>query len=152
MHDLHVKTPPAAMFKIAFILVGLVAIASSFLPWYSDHLQTDSLANARVPGSDSLQTAQEAVHYNPLSVNAKFVLAAAQQKQGAREDAKQTLLAATELEPLNSATWQKLAWYEIQYWNKPQDGRQHYERAVSLNPTDGPLKAEARQETGVDFP
>ncbi len=138
--------------KIAFILIGLVAMVSSFLPWYSEHMRNEYLAHARDPGSEPLQMAREAVRYNPLSVDAKFALAAAQQKRGAREDAKQTLLAATEQEPLNYSTWQILAWYEIQFWNKPRDGRQHYERAISLNPGDKQLKAEAKKETGVDFP
>jgi len=148
---MNIQMSSNTVYKIAFILVGLVVITSTFLPWYSEHKQSEYLSNARDPEVDSMQMAEAAVHYNPLSVDARFVLAAAQQKLGAREDAKQTLLAATEMEPLNYATWQKLGWYEIQYWNRPEEGREHYEKAVSLNPTNKPLKAEASQETGIDF-
>lgn len=137
--------------KIAVIIIGFVAIVSSFLPWYSNHLALQASAHSHDAGDDALHIAKDAVRLNPFSVDAKFTLAAAQQRRGLKQDAKQTLKEATEQEPLNYQTWQQLAWYEIQYWNRPQDGKQHYQQAVNLNPTDKPLKEEAKKETGQDI-
>ncbi|MBK5226739.1 MAG: hypothetical protein JJD96_09350 [Thermoleophilia bacterium] len=90
-----------------------------------------------------MHTAESAISYNPLSVNAYFVLAGAQQRIGHNADARAALIKATELQPLNYQTWEQLALYERDRWHEPDKASEHFEKAVSLNPHDKYLRKEA---------
>jgi Tfp pilus assembly protein PilF len=99
--------------------------------------------------AEALHDAERAVRFNPFSVDAQFVLAGAQQRLGRTVEARETLKHATELEPENFATWKQLAIYERDFWGEPEAAREHFERAVSLNPQDKQLRMEAGlQDTG----
>lgn len=137
--------------RIRFIvmIIALAAIALAIIPWYSDYLQNKSLKQAGTGKHiEALHTAQRSVTVNPLSVDALFILAGAQQRVGYDEAARRSLIKATELQPQNYATWKQLAVYERDYWDEPDLAREHFEKAVSLNPQDKLLRLEAGLEGG----
>ncbi len=124
--------------------VAVVAIIIAVLPWYSAHLQNESLKQAELGLQvEALHTAEAATFYNPVSIQGLFVLAGAQQRLGREVEARTTLVKATELQPLNYATWEQLALYERDRWLLPDQAREHFLRAVELNPQDRHLRKEA---------
>lgn len=117
---------------------------AALLPWYGSYLVKRSLEKAELGFQvESQHDAESAISYNPLSVNAYFVLAGAQQRIGHYSDAKAALIKATELQPFNYQTWEQLALYERDRWNEPLEAAEHFEKAVSLNPHDKYLSLEA---------
>lgn len=126
------------------ITLALGAIIVAVIPWYADHLRNTSLKQAEMGYKvDSLQTAEAAVFYNPLSVQSLFVLAGAQQRIGRLVEAETTLKRATQIQPQNYATWEQLALYERDRLNEPDKAAEYFQKAVNLNPVDQHLKAEA---------
>jgi len=126
------------------MLVAVAAIISALVPWYSSKLQNTSLKQAeRGFQVDALHTAEKAVSLNPTSVNALFVLAGAQDRLGRQDQARKTLLKATELQPLNYAVWEQLAVYERDHWHMTEEAKEHFKKAVQLNPQDMNLRKEA---------
>ncbi len=137
---------PAASRHLRFLIAGvaLIAIILAIIPWYSMHLQEKSLRQAEQGYQvDALHTAESAASWNPLSINALFVLAGAQQRIGYSTDSRQTLQKAVQMQPFNYATWEQLALYERDYWQQPGEAKKDFNRAVSLNPYDGPLRQAA---------
>lgn len=132
------------MIRVAVCISAALAIVSAMLPWYSNHLQTSALKKAEMGfQAGSLHSARRAVTVNPLSVEARFVLAGVQNRLGREDTARETLISATELEPENYETWIQLAMYERDFWDEPKLSGEHFEIAVSLNPHDKQLKEEA---------
>ncbi|MHB9111387.1 MAG: hypothetical protein ACYC4D_01985 [Thermoleophilia bacterium] len=128
----------------ALYVAGFVAIILALIPWYSSHLQNESLKQAENGFQvESLHTAESAVFYNPLSIQARFVLAGAQQRIGRAGEARATLLEATEMQPLNYLTWRQLAISERDHLNSPELAEEHFRKAISLNPMDSQLRKEA---------
>lgn len=126
------------------ILVSICAILAAVIPWYGSHLVKMSLEQAELGYQvEALHTAESAISYNPLSVNAYFVLAGAQQRIGHNADARAALIKATQLQPLNYQTWEQLALYERDRWHEPDKASEHFEIAVSLNTHDKYLRKEA---------
>jgi len=139
------------LFKIIFLLIGYLAIVSAFFPWYSDRLQAAYRAHAEQQNPDIVQITEQAIVFNPFSIEARLALAEAQHQQGFEQDSKQSLTEATELEPLNFITWEQLAFYEIRYWGQPEAAKIHYQKAIELNPYYKELIEEASSELGIDF-
>lgn len=136
-----IKSPVAS--RILFVL-GIAAIVLALIPWYSSHLQNESLKQAENGFQvESLHTAESAVFYNPLSIQARFVLAGAQQRIGRVVEARTTLLKATEMQPLNYLTWRQLALAERDHLDSPELAEEHFRKAISLNPLDIQLREEA---------
>lgn len=130
--------------RTGMIVLAMGAIILAVIPWYADHLRNTSLKQAEMGYRvDSLQTAEAAVFYNPLSVQSLFVLAGAQQRIGRLLEAETTLTRATQLQPQNYATWEQLALYERDRLNEPDKAAEYFRKAVDLNPVDQHLKAEA---------
>lgn len=136
-------------FRNGVAVVALIAIALACVPWYSAYLQDKSLREAEEGFQiDSLHTAQSARSWNPLSVNALFVLAGADQRIGWQQDALENLEKATRLEPQNYATWEALAIEELDYWNLPGQAAADFARAMALDPQN----KELRQTAGLPAP
>jgi tetratricopeptide (TPR) repeat protein len=137
----------AVSLKIAFyapILISICAILAAAIPWYGNHLVKKSLEQAELGYQvESLHSAESAIKYNPLSVNAYFVLAGTRQRIGHDADARTALIKATQLQPLNYQTWEQLALYERDRWHEPEKASEHFKKAVSLNPNDKYLRKEA---------
>lgn len=128
-------------------LIAAIAIILAILPWYSERLQgVSQAAEERGDLIGSLHLAKQAVRVDPLSVKALFVVAGAQQQMGRETEARNALVKATELEPLNYATWETLAFYERDRWGQPQLAREHLQKAWELNPYDEQL----REELGIE--
>lgn len=128
------------------ILIAAGAIIIAVIPWYGSYLVNKSLQQAEMGYQvEASHTAQSAIVYNPVSIQALFVLAGAQQRIGHEADVRAALIKATELQPLNYQTWQQLASYERYHWNEPEKAMEHFEKAVSLNPHDKYL----RKESGI---
>jgi tetratricopeptide (TPR) repeat protein len=124
-----------------FIAAGILAILLAFIPWYSHHLQIESLSRAEFgEQADALHIAENAVRVNPISIKARFVLAGVQQRLGRHGEARKTLIRATELQPKNYQTWEQLAIYEASYWGEEALAGENFEIAISLNPEDRFLK------------
>ena len=133
------------------MLVAIIAILLLLIPWYSHYLQQQSLKQAEMGfQAEALHTAEKAASYNPLSVDALFVLAGARQRLGRVQEARRALERATELEPQNYETWKQLAIYERDYWSEPELARQHFEKAVTLNPQENQLREEAGLPNDMD--
>lgn len=129
---------------ISCTVVGVIAILLTLVPWYGSYLQNKSLKEAENGYQvDALHTAESALSFNPISIQSLFVLAGAQQRIGRQEEARTTLIKATELQPLNYITWEQLAIYERDRWNEPEKAKEHFEKAISLNPHDSQLLIEA---------
>lgn len=124
--------------------MSICAILVAAIPWYGSHLVNRSLEQAELGYQvESSHTAESAISYNPLSVNAYFVLAGARQRVGHDTDARAALIKATQLQPLNYQTWEQLAFYERDRWHEPEKAKEHFIKAVSLNPQDKYLSKEA---------
>lgn len=130
--------------RVLFATVAAVATLLALIPWYSDYLTSRALKQAGTGFQvEALHTAEKAASINPFSINALFVLAGAQQRLGREEEAKKTLIEATELQPQNYATWRQLAVYERGHWQMPAEAKIHFQKAIELNPGDQGLKTEA---------
>lgn len=128
----------------SIVALSMIAILLAIMPWYSSFLQHKSLEQAENGYQvEALHAAESAVSYNPFSIQALFILAGDQQRIGRVEEARSTLMMATELQPLNYATWEQLALYERDRWHEPESARAHFEKAASLNPLDKYLGKEA---------
>ena len=128
----------------SIVALSIAAMLLAILPWYSSFLQNKSLVQAENGYQvEALHTAESAVFYNPFSIQALFVLAGNQQRIGRVVEARATLTKATELQPLNYITWEQLALYERDRWHEPEKAREHFEKAVSLNPLDKYLRKKA---------
>ncbi|MHB8792323.1 MAG: hypothetical protein ACYC6O_03155 [Thermoleophilia bacterium] len=126
------------------LVVAVAAILIAVVPWYSDYLVNKSLQQAELGYQiEALHTAESARFYNPISTQSLFVLAGAQQRVGHSVDARAALIRATELQPMNYQTWLQLAIYERDRWNEPDMAREHFEKAIGLNPHDKYLRKEA---------
>lgn len=133
-----------SIFFYTTVLIAVGAILLTIIPWYGAHLQYNSLKQAELGYQvEALHSAEKAVFFNPLSIQSLFVLAGAQQRIGREMEAKSTLMKATELQPLNYATWEQLAIYERDRWHEPEKAQEHFQKAVSLNPHDSHLRKEA---------
>lgn len=127
--------------RYTLIAIACLAIVSAVLPWYADHLGNQSLRRAEQGWSvESLDLARKAVAYDPLSVDALFILAGAQQRLGRSAEARSSLNRAVELQPDNYITWEQLAHYERTYWGEVDAARAHLDRAAGLNPFDERLR------------
>lgn len=130
--------------RALLIFVIVLAIILALIPWYAEHLKNESLKQAESGNnSQALHTAGRAVMLEPMSVGALFVLAGAQQRLGRESESKETLAEATRQQPLNYATWEQLATYERDRWGQPELAKEHFARAVSLNPYDVQLREKA---------
>lgn len=130
--------------RAMLILTGIVAVISTLVPWYAGHLQNKALLEAEQGYQvESLHEAEKAVSYNPFSINALFVLAGAQQRIGRENQARLTLQKAIQIQPLNYVTWEQLAIYERDIWGQPDLSREHFDKAITLNPEDRFLKIRA---------
>jgi Tfp pilus assembly protein PilF len=129
------------MFRGVFIMIAVTAMILAFIPWYSHHLQLQSLGQSEIGNqAEGLHNAENAVRINPTSIQARFILAGAQQRLGREVEARKTLITATEMQPLNYSTWEQLALYESNFWGEYDLAREHFERSISLNPMDLFLK------------
>ncbi|MBI5870575.1 MAG: hypothetical protein HZB44_06415 [Actinobacteria bacterium] len=130
-------------FYFSVSVAGAAALIA-LMPWYSDYLVNKSLQQAELGFQiEALHTAEAAGTFNPLSIQSLFVVAGAQQRVGHMVDARAALIKATELQPMNYQTWLQLAIYERDRWNEPDKAREHFDKAISLNPHDKYLKKEA---------
>ncbi len=130
--------------KGAFVLVAVAAIALALVPWYSGRLVDRSLDQAgKGYQVESLHSAESAASWDPVSIDALLALAGADERMGWQEQAQKTLEKATRLEPLNYLVWEQLAIYERDYWHKKASAREHFAKAISLNPQDEQLRQEA---------
>lgn len=130
--------------RILVSVVCAIAIVLAVMPWYAGYLQNKSLRQAELGFHvDALHTAQSAAKLNPLSVDGLFVLAGAQQRIGRIDEARRTMMRATRLEPENYLVWEQLAVYERDRWGEPDLAREHFERALRLNPLDRQLRERA---------
>lgn len=139
-----IKTVIGGPYRYLMLVLVTVAIFLTMVPWYSHHLQVKSLQQAENGRHvEALHSAYKAVSFNPTSVNARFILAGSLQRIGRDEEAKGVLVQATEMQPLNYATWEQLATFESKYWGMPQSAKEHIIMALSLNPQDKQLKEKA---------
>lgn len=126
------------------IMVATCAIMITVIPWYGAYLGNKSLKYAELGYHvDASHTAQSAISYNPLSIQAFFILAGTENRIGREADARAALIRATELQPQNYETWLQLALYERDHWNEPEKAREHFIIATNLNPYDKYLMKEA---------
>lgn len=132
------------IFFYTTVLMAVGAIFLTILPWYGAHSQNNSLKQAELGYQvEALHSAEKAVFFDPYSIQSLFVLAGAQQRLGREMEAKSTLMKATELQPLNYATWEQLATYERDRWHEPEKAQEHFQKSASLNPQDSQLRKEA---------
>ena len=130
--------------RILASIVCVAAIIATLIPWYADHLMNVALKRAEMGWqAEALHAAQQSVNYNPLSINSRFVLAGAQQRLGRTREAKETVANATAMQPDNYIAWEQLAIYERDKWGEPDLAREHFAKAVSLNPHDQRLRVQA---------
>lgn len=143
-YDLTKNISKNSVVRILLLAVAVVAIMLTLIPWYASYLTSEALRKAGKGFQvEALHTAEKAVSFNPISVNALFVLAGAQQRMGREAEARKTLIKATELQPQNYATWRQLAVYERDYWRMPEEAKLHFQKAIELNPGDKELRREA---------
>ena len=139
----------AAWFRYTVAAVAIFAVVLALIPWYSAYLRDKSLREAEDGYQvDALHTAESAQSWDPVSVNAIFVLAGAEQRMGWQQDSRKTLERATRLEPLNYATWESLAVEERNNWGMPDQAARDFARAIALDPQD----KELRQTAGLPAP
>lgn len=128
--------------RYSLFAVALMAIATAILPWYSHYLGDQALRHAEKGWMvESLHLAKKATVYDPLSIDALFILAGAQQRLGKSAEAKASLSKAVELQPDNYLTWEQLAIYERDYWGESEAARVHLARAAGLNRYDERLRS-----------
>lgn len=131
-------------FSKIIVAVCFLAIGAALIPWYSHYLQIEALKEAETGDRvESLHIAEQAVSFSPHSIQARFVLAGAQNRLGRTAEARTTLVEAISIQPLNHETWLQLALYERDRWDEPEKAREHFAVAISLNPYDDHLQVEA---------
>lgn len=139
-----IKTVIDSPYRYLLLVMATVAIFLAMVPWYSHHLQEKALQQAENGRHvEALHSAYKSVSFNPTSVNARFILAGSLQRIGRAEEAKGVLVQATEMQPLNYATWEQLANFESKYWGMSRSAEEHMMMALSLNPQDAQLRERA---------
>jgi Tfp pilus assembly protein PilF len=135
-----------------FALIITAAIIFALIPWYSHHLQIKSLKQAE-NGEQvrSLHIAEDAIRVNPTSIQAKFVLAGAQQRLGRETEARKTLVGAVALQPLNYETWLQLALFERDKLGETTLANMHFATAMTLSPYDDHLQVDAGVKQAEDI-
>jgi tetratricopeptide (TPR) repeat protein len=124
--------------------VAVVAVIAAIIPWYAHHLRSASLQKAEFGDqAEALHAAESSVAFNPMSIQNRFVLAGAQQRLGREVEARNTLVDAVSIEPLNYMTWEQLGIYERSQWNNEERAREYFAVAIMLNPYDQYLKVTA---------
>jgi Tfp pilus assembly protein PilF len=81
-----------------------------------------------------------------LSVKSLYILADTQQRLGREVEARNSLLKAIKLQPMNYATWELLAKYERDLWNEQNLAQQHFAIALELNPYDKQLRKDISKQ------
>ncbi len=136
----------------ATIVAALLAAWSQWQPQRSDEAiqRADALLQAHDPSAASA-AASSAVARDPLSVEALFTLASAQQVSGRGALARATLERAVRLQPSNPQTWLTLGRYDLP--GNPSAAVKELQAAIYLDPesispeaiADGRLEAIATQ-------
>lgn len=132
--------------RSAAVIMAAIAVVSALVPWYSRHLQIEALEAAQSGDqAASLHRAERAVLIDPLSLQARFVLAGAQQRLGRVAEARSTLTRSVAMQPLNYTTWEQLALYEKNNWGEAELSREHFAVALRLNPMDTQLLIRSKE-------
>jgi len=132
------RAPTPSRAALAGAAAGAVVVAAAFAyaiwtPQRSQETSQQALAAFAVHPAKGLALAREAVAQDPLSLQARFTLAAVQQAAGEAGAAHGTLERAVSLFPADPLSWQRLGEYELALGN----GRLALEdlrAAVYLNP------------------
>ncbi len=117
----------------AVIVAALLAAWSQWQPQRSEEAiqRADALLEAHNPSAASA-AAGSAVARDPLSVEALFTLASAQQVSGRDALARATLARAVRLQPSNPQTWLALARYDLA--GNPSAAVKELQAAIYLDP------------------
>lgn len=116
----------------AALVVALLAAWTQWQPQRSSEASQESLALASTSPQRALAAAHSAVSRDPLSMQALFALADAQQSMGQQRAAQQTLRHAAQLQPSNPETWLTLGVYDMS--RRPKAAVKELRAALYLSP------------------
>lgn len=138
--------------ELGLSLVGLAAVGvivvSLGAPWLATRKIDDvyvELGAGRPQAA--LATANDARSLDPLSLDALLARADAQTALGDVDGARETLVRAVELQPLDYNVWYFLGAFELDVANRPDEARRYLERSQELNRF-GPAKTLLEQIPG----
>ena len=118
----------------AAAVCALAALYSLASPWLSDRRLDDaydSLATGHIAAG--LDQAQSAHAFDPLSVEALWVWALAENLKGRNEKALELYREARDLEPKNPETWYRLGEFQLDVLHQPRRAYQALDRSWHLD-------------------
>jgi hypothetical protein len=121
----------------AAVIAALLAAWAQWQPQRSAGASQEALALSARDPSAARSAAQDAVNYDPLSVEALFALSTIQQHSGQAALARATLVRAVHLQPSNPQTWQTLGEYDLRAGmpaGNPKAALNELRATVYLNP------------------
>jgi O-antigen ligase len=127
----------ARVVAAAAIFIGAIQAARVT---FADAARDDARRVLAASPSLALERVDTALVLNGASVEARFVQAAAEERLGRFEAAREALVAATRSEPRNHVTWALLGDLALRRGNL-DFARRSYRRAADLNPQDPGLRS-----------
>jgi O-antigen ligase len=134
------RTPALVALAVA---VGAAAVLVA-RPVWSEHRRTQAREVLAADPTRAIARADDALSFNPDSVPAYYVKAAALARLGDYARARSTLLQATQREPRDFVTWGLLGDLALRHGDRAQAAR-YYGRAARLSPRDPALAAQLRR-------
>jgi hypothetical protein len=124
--------PVRIAIAIATIVGALLAVWTQWQPLRSANASQEALTQLAHDPRGALSTARTAVSRDPLSAQALFTLAAVEQANGERRQARATLQRAVRLQPSNPQTWTALGEFDLS--SNPAAAVRELGASIYLNP------------------
>ena len=127
--------PQATLAAVLIAVIAIVGAWAAYQPVRSLHA-SDAAYNEldQKDFEQAAATAQHGVDIDPLSVDARFDLAAIQQARGQLGEAEDALEGAVRLEPANPETWRRLGRFRLDALQKPDTALKPFQAAYFLDP------------------
>jgi tetratricopeptide (TPR) repeat protein len=138
---------PAIIVAVAVAVAG-VSLSRQGL---AEHFRVSAQSTLAERPGDALRDADRSLRLDPAAVQTYYVKAAALARFNEPEAARRALLSAAEREPSDFLTYALLGDLAVRTGDLRR-AREHYRRALSLNPRDPALRAAAANPTGARAP
>ena len=128
------RSRASILWPIAAGLLSLAAVYSLFAPWAAER-KTQAAYEALAEGdpAEARAAADRARAFNPLSLEPLFARASALRALGAENEARDDLVRAVELQPLNPDAWYELGLLELEQ-GREEEAELYFRRSRELDP------------------
>ena len=124
----------APILAAASVVLAAASLWSLGSPWLADRLTDEALELRATSPDEAVDKGRRAKSLDPLSLDARWALAAAYSARGDRGAARSNYLDAAAIEPRNPDAWYELACFELAAGEGARGAVPFLARAASLDP------------------